>query len=258
MSDDDDAAAAAAAARGLRSAIGIPVDASGGPTIDPTKNVLDLVRAESKYQDAMRDAFNTYQNAMREELARHTEQMRQTVVDQQNLARSHDTIFQNYARDSEARMSSALRHADGDKNDKLAQLRQVYETRIADMLSKSVDSTQSLVASQLIQIQATFNERVSKLEEFRWSSVGKTSVADPATSEAISRLIAGQAALKLDTDAAMIKLTGAISSIGTQGQKTQSERMGQGQVIAWIVGAAMLMAAIATPLIAFLALRPHP
>lgn len=26
-----------------------------GAVIDPTKNVLDLVRAESKYQDAMRD-----------------------------------------------------------------------------------------------------------------------------------------------------------------------------------------------------------
>ena len=38
------------------SAAGSGVDIYGGPVIDPTKNVLDLVRAESKYQDAMRDA----------------------------------------------------------------------------------------------------------------------------------------------------------------------------------------------------------
>jgi hypothetical protein len=33
---------------------GIPVDSSGGPTIDPTKNVLDLVDASVKRQDDLR------------------------------------------------------------------------------------------------------------------------------------------------------------------------------------------------------------
>lgn len=34
---------------------GVASDASGGPIIDPTKNVLDLVAAETKYQDGMRE-----------------------------------------------------------------------------------------------------------------------------------------------------------------------------------------------------------
>lgn len=45
---------------------GIPADSSGGPTIDPTKNVLDLVRAESRYQDSMREQESKFQNAMRD------------------------------------------------------------------------------------------------------------------------------------------------------------------------------------------------
>jgi len=36
------------------------------PPIDPTKNVLDLVRAESAHRDSLRDADNRFQNAMRE------------------------------------------------------------------------------------------------------------------------------------------------------------------------------------------------
>ena len=55
----------------------------------------------------------------------------------------------------------------------------------------------------------------------------------------------------------MSRLTAAMNSIGMKESSATSTRMGQGQVIAWIIGAAMLMAAIATPLIAFLALRSH-
>lgn len=38
------------------SEVGIGVDSFGGKTIDPTQNVLDLVKAESRYQNSMRDA----------------------------------------------------------------------------------------------------------------------------------------------------------------------------------------------------------
>jgi len=36
---------------------GLPIDIHGGPTIDPTKNVLDLVRAEAKRQDDLRESI---------------------------------------------------------------------------------------------------------------------------------------------------------------------------------------------------------
>jgi len=40
--------------------------AEATPHIDPTKNVLDLVHAESKYQDAMRAEAARYQDALRD------------------------------------------------------------------------------------------------------------------------------------------------------------------------------------------------
>lgn len=102
------------------------------PVIDPTKNVIDLVHAESKYQDAIRAAEAKYQDGMR----------------------SAETYRLN----------------------REGEIRQNYEERIARMLQASVESTSSLVSQQLVQIQSTFNERVSKLEQFRWESGGKTSV----------------------------------------------------------------------------------
>jgi hypothetical protein len=129
---------------------GIPVDAHGNPTIDPTKNVLDLVRAESLRQDGLRKAGEDFQ-AYR--------------VDAESK-------FQNFARDAEARLQTLVRNSETQRLDQLAVLRQSYEARIADMLAVSVKSTSDLVSTQLVQIQATFNDRVSKLEQFRWESGG--------------------------------------------------------------------------------------
>jgi hypothetical protein len=52
-----------------RNAAGIP--------IDPTKNVLDLVRAESKYQDARREDADKLQNALREAETRRINELSQ-------------------------------------------------------------------------------------------------------------------------------------------------------------------------------------
>lgn len=102
------------------------------PAIDPTKNVLDLVHAESKYQDAMRAAESKYQDGMRK-----TETYR---INRENEIRQH------------------------------------YEERIAKMLQAEVESKSQLVSQTFAQIQGSLNDRVSKLEQFRWESGGKTSV----------------------------------------------------------------------------------
>jgi hypothetical protein len=129
---------------------GDPVDAYGNSTIDPTKNVLDLVRAESIRQDGLRDAESRLHRYAIETLEK----------------------FQNYARDTESKMQTLVRNSETQRLDQLAVLRQTYEARIADMLAVSVKSTSDLVSTQLVQIQATFNDRVSKLEQFRWESGG--------------------------------------------------------------------------------------
>jgi hypothetical protein len=68
-----------------------PVAASPMAPIDPTKNVLDLVRAESKYQDAMRVAEITHQSAIREMESRYQNAMREAETRRVNdLARQKD------------------------------------------------------------------------------------------------------------------------------------------------------------------------
>jgi hypothetical protein len=214
---------------------GIPVDYRGSPTIDPTKNVLDLVRAESKYQDAMRNALKDYQDGMRQS----------------------QKEFQDFARDTQADFQNQMRSAETRRLDELATTSRTFETTIRNMLAESVRTTSDLVSTQLVQIQTTFNERVSKLEAGAFVAAGKSSVADPALADAMIRMTNNISTMKADQVESWAKLTAAITSVGSREMQSKSEKMGQGQVIAWIIGAAMLMAAIATPLIAFLAMRPH-
>jgi hypothetical protein len=46
------------------------------PVIDPTKNVLDLVAAQAKYRDELREADNKYQDAMRDAETRRINELR--------------------------------------------------------------------------------------------------------------------------------------------------------------------------------------
>jgi hypothetical protein len=157
---------------------GIGVDAQGGGVIDPTKNVMDLVLAQEKYQNGMREGQEKIQR----------------------FALEAANTFHNFARDMEAKLSGIRFDAESRRIDQLADIRMVYEKRIADMLNESVRSTSALVSTQLVQIQATFNDRVSKLEEFRWSSSGRSSVSDPALANALEQLGATIAALKTSED----------------------------------------------------------
>jgi hypothetical protein len=202
------------------------IDAAGNAVIDPTKNVLDLVRAESIRQDGLREA---------------------------------ESRFQKFARDAEARKAAELRMAESARIDQLAQLRQSYESRISDMLAESVKSTSGLVGTQLIQIQATFDKRVSELEQFRWAAGGKASVADPAISEAIASMgqkissLADATALSIqktsDTTALAIKeLAAAIATLKATESGVARQSMGRSEVVAWFVGGVMLIATIGTAL----------
>src|SRR5665647_1449900 len=76
---------------------------------DPTQNVLDIIQAESKYQDGMRDA--------------------QARLDASALA--SQTSFQNLARDNESRLQSWMRDAETNRVDQLTAQRQSYEAQIA-------------------------------------------------------------------------------------------------------------------------------
>lgn len=97
--------------------------------IDPTKNVLDLVRAEARYRDQLRRSDRKYEASMRAAETRRV-------------------------------------------ND-LAELRVQYETIIETMRNKALDTTSSLLASQLKETKNDLSDRMAKQEQFRWESGGK-------------------------------------------------------------------------------------
>lgn len=213
--------------------------------IDPTKNVADLVKAESKYQDGMRDS----------------------LANMDRFAREAESKMQNYARDSESKMQTWMRDAETKRIDQRSDLQAIYEARIANMLSESVKSTSGLVATQLLQIQSTFGERVSKLEEFRLLSTGRSSVADPylaTTLEKIGQNIEGMQSsftrtmtdFAEKTALAMGNMAKSITALQDSGRTGTGKEMGRHEVIGWIVAGVMFVAAWATPLITF-ATRAH-
>ena len=220
---------------------GIPVDYRGRRTIDPTKNVLDLVRAESKYQDAMRESLailiNEKVGGLKEIAA---------------ITNQYVGAFQNAQRDSETR-----------RIDQLAENRQEFQNTIRDMLAESVRTTSNLVASQLAQIQATFDTRVSKLEAGAFTQAGKSSVSDPATAEALTRMAAGIAALSATTTEAMnktaaataeaiAKLTLTLTGLQSVENRSGGNAMGREQTNARLLAVVMAVAAVASPVVSIL------
>jgi hypothetical protein len=225
---------------------GIPVDASGNATIDPTKNVLDLVYAESKYQDSMRNAEARIQKMAVDSLAQ----------------------MSSYRHDAESKMQTWMRDAETKRIDQLTATRENYEKRIADMLSESVRSTSSLVSTQLLQIQSTFDARVNKLEEFRLMSQGRSSVADPQLASTLSTL--GQNMQDMQSiftktladytrsqALAVAEINKSVGSVKDTQSGTTNNAAGRQQLINWVVQALMLLAAIGGPIIAILSLRKN-
>ena len=146
---------------------------------------------------------------------------------------------------AESKYQSELRNAETRRLDELAQLRFQYDTRIAENLRVEVKTTSELISAQLVkettslssqiavatlaltnQITMSTNvlsTRVSALEQFRWEIGGKTSVTDPATAEALRAMAAAIGNLKSTDDTAR----------------------GRGDILGWIFGAVMAIAAVA-------------
>jgi hypothetical protein len=213
--------------------IGYGIDPEGGKVIDPTKNVLDLVKAESKYQDGMRSSLK----------------------EMHDYAFATTAIFQNFAREQESKFQNAMRDVESRRVDQLALQRQTYEQRIADMLSESVRSTSQLVSGQLVQIQATFDARVKSLEDYRLTSQGRSSVSDPALAITLQTLAASVADQATTTAASLAKITATISSLTSTGDQTAGSTKTKQDFTAWIFAAVATLAAVALVLVDALALH---
>jgi hypothetical protein len=206
---------------------GIGVDAAGGQVIDPTKNVEDLVKAGEARQAELRASDQRYLDSQLANLEK-----------QQNFAREANTRLNNFARESGEKLEAALRAAETTRVNELAATRKEYEDTIRDMLAKSVETTSTLVSNQLLQIQATFDKRVSTLEAFQFTQAGRSSVADPALSAALAEMAA------------------SIQGLTRSSTKTDTRREGMANVGSWIIGAAIVISSMMA-LATFIVARTH-
>jgi hypothetical protein len=178
---------------------GPAVDRFGGDVIDPTKNVNDLVAALKETMQELRKADERYFGT------------RVTSIEAASNARLLD----------ERRFQDSMRAAEAQRINDLAALRLSYDARIAEDLRVGVKTTSDQLASQLIKetsslsnligalrteftgqiavlttsftgqiasLTSALTPRMAELERFRWESGGRTSISDPATAEALTKM----------------------------------------------------------------------
>jgi hypothetical protein len=225
------------------STLGVGVDASGGPVVDPTKNVEDLVEANKAAAAETRASDMRYLDAQlgaQEKL--------------QTFAREAADRFQTFAREFESKFQTALREAETGRIDQIADVTKAFQDTIRDMLAESVRSTSTLVSNQLLQIQATFNERVSKLEAFQWQSAGRSSVSDPQITETLAILTRSLAQVKATQDEALAKTNSSLSMLQVAESGVRGTAMGRTAASAANVALWAVIAAVATPVITLIVL----
>lgn len=242
---------------------GVAVDASGGAVIDPTENVKNLVIAGEKSQEAIRSADNRFLDAQLIASEKLQNAVRAAEEKFQNYARSAEAKFQSASIEHEAKLQNGLRDSETRRIDQLASTRQEFQNTIRDMLAESVRTTSTLVSTQLVQIQATFDTRVSKLEAQAFTAAGRSSVADPAMEGAMTRMNASIASLATataesltkiaasNTDA-MAKLTLTIQAMQAAESRVGGRDMGKQDTNARLLAVVMAVAAIASPVISIL------
>lgn len=143
------------------SGVGLGVDASGGPVIDPTENVLALVDVEKNHARELREADNNYHEAMRE---------------------WHE------------KFQSALREAETRRVTELSNQKQVFDLELAKVLRANQNDASTLLATQLMEVKKDLSDRTSKLEQYRWEAGGRGLGMNALAGYALSLIMAGIAA----------------------------------------------------------------
>ena len=159
---------------------GLPVDAFGGATIDPTKNVLYLVQAAILRQDDLR--------AYSERLAE------AKIASAEKLAETRAT-HQRELDHAEAQRLDAIRQVDREDVTKTAvqaltaiQALAATTSTTAETLRTQVATTAQAAQNQLTTITNEINKRISALEQTSFEGKGKQQLADPQMVELLAEM----------------------------------------------------------------------
>jgi hypothetical protein len=99
---------------------------SGPPPIDPTKNVLDLVAAESRYRDAMRIADEKLQDAKRDGETRRADDL---AAERERSNRAQAEILRTQVMDNATLLASQIDKTTSILSERISKLEQFrYES----------------------------------------------------------------------------------------------------------------------------------
>jgi len=150
---------------------GIPVDANGGPTVDPTQNVLDLVDAAVTRLDdiavlrsELADAKAKRIEDLSEQRERHAKEIRQLESDRLKEVRLVDQL-------NATQLAQQIR----DAVDTLA----TTASATAEALRNQQTATATAVAAQSERVVSPIIDRLAALERASYTGQGRQAIADP-------------------------------------------------------------------------------
>jgi len=194
---------------------GLGVDSPGAPVIDPTFNVLQLVKAAMKRQDDLRKADRRdFKGKLKAERRRINEQLRLRAKYDRWLIKAEAgridairTVDVNYASANASKIAAQVE----------VSAHQVSST--AETLRTLVTTTANALAEQHRQISEPLLQRVAQLEKAQYEGAGKERVIDPLVNQVLLEVKALRE--------------------GDKARKGQS--MGLAQALGWIVAAITIL-----------------
>jgi len=162
--------------------LGLGVDSSGGPVVDPTANVLQLVEAANRRQDDLRSAQN---ELIREQNRATKELMDVHAAHQAEVARLRAEHIKELGA-MESNRLNAIRQVDvtavrteADRSLGAIQTLAAQTATNAETLRTALVNTAQTIAASTSATVAALSERIAALEKSSYEGVGKQRVADP-------------------------------------------------------------------------------
>lgn len=159
---------------------GIGVDKSGGPVIDPTKNVMDMVDAAISRQDDLREETNRRMDA-------EISNIKQMMIDLKEHAKELGS--------AEAKRIDAIRAVDVNAVAVASERQSAAATVLANQVSQSADALRTLVsttatatAEQSRQQMAQVTDRLTAVERVQYEGRGRQVVDDPRMAQLVEQV----------------------------------------------------------------------
>lgn len=166
---------------------GMGVDASGGPVVDPTSNVLDLVDAAVKRTDDIMDLHGRVSHEQFRRLEEALGYQDRIAVLRAEFAKEIGTM--------ESKRIDSIRSVDvANAAATAAQLLSAVTTlattaqATAETLRNQVAATAAAVASQTERVVNPIIERIALLEKSSYTGQGRSTMQDPAFSELVAEM----------------------------------------------------------------------